>query len=62
MSDFNTIWVQLFGSYNPIQIYDYEGNIQYVTDWGYVARVAFFIVVCYCILKMIGGVLTRDRK
>lgn len=62
MSDFNTIWVQLFGSYNPIQIYDYEGNIQYVTDWGYVSRVVFFIVVVYCVLKMIGGVLTRDRK
>lgn len=62
MNNFVSTWETLFGVYSPIQITDIEGNIQYMTDWGYVARVAFFIIVTYCILKLLGGVLRRDRR
>lgn len=63
MNNFITAWENLFGVYSPILILDTEGNIiQYVTDWGYVARVAFFIIVTFCILKLLGGVLKHDRR
>lgn len=63
MNNFITAWETLFGVYSPIPILDTEGNIiEYVTDWGYVSRVAFFIIVTFCLLKLLGGVLKRDRR
>lgn len=63
MNNFVTAWETLFGVYSPIPILDIEGNIiEYVTDWGYVSRVAFFIIVTFCILKLLGGVLKRDSR
>lgn len=62
MSDFITAWETLFGVYAPVVVTDIAGNVTYMTDWGYVARVAFFIIVVYCILKLLGGVLRSDRR
>lgn len=62
MNNFITAWETLFGVYSPIPITDIQGNITYMTDWGYVSRVAFFIIVTYCILKLLGGVLKNDNR
>lgn len=62
MSDFNLIWEELFGQYTPIEITNTDGIVDYMVDFGYIARVVFFIVVVYCILRMIGGVLTHDKR
>lgn len=62
MSNFTSTWETLFGVYSPISITDALGNVSYMTDWGYVMRVAFFIIVTYCILKLLGGVLKNDHK
>lgn len=63
MNDFVTAWETLFGTYTPIQVIDSVTNeVTVMTDWGYVTRVAFFIIVVYCILKLIGGVLKSDSK
>lgn len=62
MNNFITAWETLFGVYSPIPITDIEGNISYMTDWGYVLRVVFFIIVTYCILKLLGGVLKNDNR
>lgn len=62
MSDFVTAWETLFGIYTPLSFTDELGNVSYMTDWGYVARCAFFIIVVLCILKMIGGVLKSDKR
>lgn len=65
MNNFVSTWETLFGVYTPVQVrfgsypdYTYE----YYTDWGYISRVIFFIIVTYCILKLLGGVLRRDRR
>lgn len=62
MSDFVLAWETLFGSYNPVQIVNADNTISYMTDWGYVARVAFFIMVVFCILKIVGGALKNDKR
>lgn len=63
MNDFVTAWETLFGTYTPIQVLDSVTNeVTVMTDWGYVTRCAFFIIVVYCILKLIGGVLKSDSK
>lgn len=62
MSDFVTAWETLFGIYTPLSYLDENGNMFYMTDWGYVMRCAFFILVVFCILKMIGGVLKNDKR
>lgn len=62
VSNFTSVWESLFGVYTPITYTDIQGNICYMTDFGYVLRVAFFIIVTYCILKLLGGVLNRDRR
>lgn len=63
MNDFVTAWETLFGVYSPIQVVDQiTGEVSVMTDWGYVTRCAFFIIVVYCILKLIGGVLKSDSK
>lgn len=63
MNNFIIAWETLFGTYIPIPILDTEGNIiEYVTDWGYVSRVAFFIIVTFCLLKLLGGVLKNDHR
>lgn len=62
MSDLVLAWEALFGVYAPVEITDIAGNVSYMTDWGYVARVAFFIIVVYCILKLLGGALRSDRR
>lgn len=62
LSNFVSAWETLFGVYAPIQITDpVSGVVSTMTDWGYVARCAFFIVVVFCLLKLIGGVLSGKR-
>lgn len=63
MSNFISAWDTLFGTYTPIQIVDaVSGEVTYITDWAYVARCAFFIIVVVCIFKLLGGVLKNDRR
>ena len=62
LSNFVDAWESLFGTYAPIEVVDQvSGSIYTTTDWGYVLRCAFFIIVTYCLLKMIGGVLSGKR-
>ena len=63
MSDFVLAWESLFGMYAPLELFDITtGQVTVMTDWGYIMRTAFFIIVVYCILKLIGGVLKNDRR
>lgn len=63
MSNFIAAWETLFGTYTPLQIVDaVTGQVQVMTDWGYIARCAFFIMVVICIFKLIGGVLKSDKR
>lgn len=62
MNNFLTAWETLFGVYSPIPITDATGSVSYMTDWGYVMRVVFFIVVVFCILRILGGVLKSDKR
>lgn len=62
MSDFVSAWETLFGIYSPVAITDLEGNIQYMTDWGYVMRCSFFLLIVFCIFRLLGGVLKHDRR
>lgn len=66
VSAFVTAWNNLFGVYAPVEVktgsypnYDYH----YVgPDFGYIARTLFFIVVVFCILKMIGGIFKHGKS
>lgn len=63
MSNFISAWETLFGTYAPIEVMDQvTGEITCMTDWGYVARCAFFIIIVFCVLKLIGGVLKNDKR
>ena len=63
MNDFILAWESLFGVYAPVEVLDQiTGEVSVMTDWGYVARCVFFIMVVYCILKLIGGVLRNDKR
>lgn len=62
MNNFVSAWETLFGVYSPIQIINADNTISYMTDWGYVMRTGFFIIVVFCILKLVGGVFKSDRR
>lgn len=62
MNNFLSAWEALFGVYSPIPITDATGAVSYMTDWGYVMRVVFLIVVVFCILRILGGVLKSDQR
>ena len=59
-------WNDLFGVYAPVEVktgsypnYDYH----YIgPDFGYILRVVFFIIVVYCVLRIIGGVLKGGKR
>ena len=55
MNDFSTVWTTIFGVYQPIVTTLSDGTEIVTTDWGYVCRVAFVVVICFCILKIVGG-------
>lgn len=65
-SSFVTAWENLFGKYAPVEVktgsypnYDYH----YIgPDFGYIIRGVFFIVVVFCILKMIGGIFKNGKS
>lgn len=63
MSDFVTSWETLFGVYTPIEVIDQTtGAITVMTDWSYVMRCAFFLLVVFCLFRLLGGVLKHDRR
>ena len=63
MSDFTLAWETLFGTYTPIEVIDQAtGEATYMCDWGYILRCAFFIIIVFSVLKLIGGVLKNDRR
>lgn len=62
MSNFISAWETLFGIYTPLSFTDTAGNVSYMTDWGYVARCVFFMIVVFCIFKLIGGMFKRDKR
>lgn len=58
----------IFGNYNPIiyETMDVEGNILEVipdglagVDWPYVLGVLGFFVVLYCVLRIVGSVISK---
>ena len=63
MSDFITAWQTLFGVYTPIEVTDQvTGEVTVMTDWGYVLPCVFFMIVVFCILRAIGGVLKDGKR
>lgn len=59
MTNFRNLIISLFGTYAPLVNSDgsYVEGIAGV-DWTYILGVQLFIVVLYCVLRMIGGVLS----
>lgn len=57
MSTFISVWESIFGVYEPIQCAISETEYVYMTDWGYVSKVGFFILCFYCFLRLIGGAI-----
>lgn len=55
MNDFTEVWTSIFGTYTPIVTTLTDGTEIVCTDWGYVCRVAFFVIMCFCLLKIVGG-------
>lgn len=60
--------IDLFGSYTPItyQIEDSSGNLLEVipsgsagVDWTWIAGVLLFALTFYCIMRIVGGILTN---
>ena len=60
--------IDLFGSYSPItyQIEDSSGNLLDVipsgsagVDWAWIAGVLLFALSFYCIMRIVGGILTN---
>lgn len=66
VSSFVSSWESLFGVYKPIDFHiGTYPNYEYIyigPDYGYIARVLFFIVVVFCILKMIGGIFKHGKS
>lgn len=52
MTELEEAFIDIFGVYSPIQILD----VGYI-DFGYIARVAFVLVVLIFLLKTIGGLI-----
>lgn len=52
MTELEESFIDIFGVYSPITIQD----VAYV-DFGYIARVAFVLVVLIFLLKTIGGII-----
>lgn len=56
--------VNIFGTYEPVSYVDVDGVTQYLSgaagvDWPYVLGAAAFILTIYCVLRIIGGVISR---
>lgn len=65
--------LRIFGQYMPVTYevfeYDTSGSLRKLydaipaglagVDWTYVLGVAAFLIVLYCILRIIGGVISR---
>lgn len=56
--------ISLFGTYEPVSVTNALGEVEYLTgmagvDWPYVLGALAFIVSVYCVLRIIGGVLSR---
>lgn len=56
--------ISIFGTYEPITYLNDLGETVYLqgvagVDWAYVLGVLGFFVTLYCILRIIGGVISR---
>lgn len=56
--------ISIFGTYEPVSVINSLGDTEYLqgmagVDWPYVLGVLGFFVTLYCILRIIGGVISR---
>lgn len=56
--------ISIFGTYEPVSVINALGDTEYLqgvagVDWPYVLGVLGFFVTLYCILRIIGGVISR---
>lgn len=56
--------LSIFGTYEPVSVINSLGETEYLTgmagvDWPYILGAAAFIVTVYCVLRIIGGVISR---
>lgn len=56
--------ISIFGVYEPVSVINALGETEYLSgvagvDWPYVLGVIGFFVTLYCILRIIGGVISR---
>lgn len=56
--------ISIFGVYEPVSVINALGETEYLSgmagvDWPYVLGVLGFFVTLYCILRIIGGVISR---
>lgn len=62
MDTFSSLFEEIFGVYSPVQYTDALGNIAYSPDFGYISKVAVFIVFMYCVLRIIGMLFDGGRR
>lgn len=56
--------ISIFGTYEPVCVVNAAGETEFLTgmagvDWPYVLGALAFIVSVYCVLRIIGGVVSR---
>lgn len=68
-SGFHAVILGLLGDYNPIvKDYTYQSSSGYTShsieitpDWSWIASAAIFLVIIFCLFRLIGGIFSWKR-
>lgn len=68
-SGFHAVILGLLGDYNPIvKDYTYQSSngytshsIEITPDWSWIASAAIFLVIIFCLFRLIGGLFSWKR-
>lgn len=68
-SGFHAVILGLLGDYNPIvKDYTYQSSqgytshsIEITPDWSWIASAAIFLVIIFCLFRLIGGIFSWKR-
>ena len=68
-SGFHAVILGLLGDYNPIvKDYTYQSSNGYIShsieitpDWSWIASAAIFLVIIFCLFRLVGGLFSWKR-
>lgn len=62
MSTLYDAFILVFGEYSPIIVNDPVSGVPVeAVNWGYIFSCLMAVVCLYCVLRIIGGLLTNNR-